>query len=297
MTHSAKVLADSISPDRVRLTTLEVTFPRIVLAEFNTHRMFSRNSASSRAIPVEKMLKMVEENPYIPTHWGKNQKGMQAEVELSKDEQATAVSWWLGARDKAMESAKALLAVGVHKQITNRLLEPFMWHTVICTSSEWTNFFNLRCNPMAHPEIKLAAELMRDAMEKSMPTRLNYGQWHLPLTTREDSEDDIDDWNYWCKVSVGRCARVSYLTHDGKRDPQADIELHDRLLEAGHMSPFEHVARPMKAMGGDNDLAYCNNGDAFDGSFNPQVTFSGNLRGWVQYRKTIPREADILGER
>lgn len=289
MTHSAKVLADSISPDRVRLTTLEVTFPRIVLAEFNTHRVFSRNSASSRAIPVEKMIKMVEDDPYIPTHWGKNQKGMQAEVELSKDEQATAVSWWLGARSKAIESAKALLAVGVHKQITNRLLEPFMWHTVIVTATEWKNFFHLRCNPMAHPEIKLAAELMRDAMMESTPTVLGYGQWHLPLVVGVElkasafgSDWTVRDYDYWCKVSVGRCAAVTYLNH-GKRAPQADIARHDKLLEAGHMSPFEHVARPMTL----EEAA----------EFDHTIGFCGNLRGWVQYRKTIPHEADVLGAR
>lgn len=293
MTHSAKVLADSISPARVRLTTLEVTFPRIVLAEFNTHRVFSRNSASSRAIPVEKMIKMVEDDPYIPTHWGKNQKGMQAEVELSKDEQATAVSWWLGARSKAMESAKALLAVGVHKQITNRLLEPFMWHTVIVTATEWKNFFNLRCNAMAHPEIRLAADLMRDAMKESTPRPLDYGEWHTPLVGEDEAaqileEEELRGWttcdhNMIARVSVGRCARVSYLTHDGKRDPVEDVKLADRLLEAGHMSPFEHVARPMTL----EEAA----------EFDHTIGFCGNIRGWVQYRKTIPHEADVLGAR
>lgn len=288
MTHSVKVLADSVSPDGVRLTTLEVTFPRIVLAEFNTHRVFSRNSASSRAIPVEKMIKMVEDDPYIPTHWGKNQKGMQAEVELSKDEQATAVSWWLGARSKAMESAKALLAVGVHKQITNRLLEPFMWHTVIVTATEWKNFFNLRCNAMAHPEIRLAADLMRDAMKESTPRPLDYGEWHTPFLQSED----MRGWDVWttealCKISVGRCAAVTYLNH-GKRDPQADIARHDKLLEAGHMSPFEHVARPMTL-----DEAQLQEPPVPT----PAKKFSGNFRGWIQYRKTIPHEADILGAR
>jgi len=302
MTHSAKILADSISHDGVRLTTLEVTFPRIVLAEFNTHRVFSRNSASSRAIPVGKMIKMVEENPYIPTHWGKNQKGMQAEEEVDEGAKMAAPRLWLQARDAAVEKAKQLLSLDVHKQITNRLLEPFMWHTVIVTATEWDNFYHLRCNPMAHPEIKLAADLMFDAMEKSTPTALDYGQWHMPLVSNADFEEMIlADPTHptlvqerLCKVSVGRCARVSYLTHDGKRDPQADIELHDRLLEAGHMSPFEHVARPMTSA---EQRSLTPFGELDRDGQSDSIPFSGNFRGWVQYRKTIPHEEDILGAR
>ncbi len=308
MTHAAKILADSLSPDGVRLTTMEVVMPRIVLAEFNTHRLLSRNSASSRAIPVEKMIKMVMGHPYIPTHWGKNQKGMQAEEEVTGDALVNARHRWLEACEKAIVAANRLLDVGIHKQITNRLLEPFMWHTVIVTATAWSNFFNLRCHPMAHPEIKKTAELMRDAMAESTPEKLLHGAWHVPLIRDEDVREVAvldgdsatlggDDspasgwhrrrWQQLCKISVGRCARVSYLTHDGKRDIGKDIELHDELLKNGHMSPFEHVARPMTP----SDLAR-------RGGLEPLAeTFSGNFRGWVQYRKTIPNEADILGGR
>ena len=62
----AEIIADSLSPQGHRLTTFICVFPRIVLAEFNTHRMLSRNSASSRAIPFNKMLEMVKTNPFIP---------------------------------------------------------------------------------------------------------------------------------------------------------------------------------------------------------------------------------------
>lgn len=290
MTYAAKILADSMSPDGVRLTTFEVTMPRIVLAEFNTHRMFSRNSASSRAIPIEKMLKIVQEHPYIPTHWGKNQKGMQANEEVGNTEAAMAESEWLKARDLAVQQASALLnRCGIHKQITNRLLEPFMWHTVICTATEYSNFFHLRCHPDAHPDIRKPAELMREAYEKETPKNLNYGEWHLPLwgfdqDLKEDlSQDDI------CKVSIARCARVSYLTHDGQRDLKADIQLFDRLTGGGHMSPLEHVARPMTA-------SEIQRGQKFDegGRWETQISFSGNFRGWVQYRKTVPGEEDKL---
>jgi thymidylate synthase ThyX len=296
--HSAKVLVDSISPDGVRLTTLEVTMPRIVLAEFNTHRMFSRNSASSRAIPVEKMIKRVVEDPYIPSSWGKNQKGMQAGEEVDSTDKWLAQSDWLKARDSAVTHAKSLLGRGIHKQLTNRLLEPFMWHTCIVTATEWDNFFNLRCHPDAHPEIRRTAEKMRVAMKVSEPTDLDYGQWHMPLIHQED-------YDWWAKttqvldlalqkISVARCARVSYLTHDGKRDHEADLDLHNRLLSSGHMSPFEHVARPIEEEDYGNPrfalTPWRKEGDRF------VLDFLGNFRGWVQYRKTILHEDDILGD-
>ena len=272
--HSAKIIADSISPQKHRLTTMEVVFPRIILAEFNTHRMFSRNSASSRAIPVEKMLTAVMENPYIPIHWGKNQKGMQAEQEVTADEQKLAEQQWLRARDEAVVYTRMLLQIGIHKQITNRLLEPFMWHTVIVTATEWNNFFHLRVNKDAHPEIQKVASLMQEAMQQSTPRKLGYTDWHLPYITEEDRlEFTIEDCK---KASVGKCARVSYLTHDGKRDLIADIELYDRLTVSGHMSPLEHVAKPRKPGFG---------------------LESGNFRGWTQLRKLIPHEEDILGSR
>lgn len=282
MAYSAKVLRDSISPEGVRLTTLEVTFPRIVLAEFNTHRVFSRNSASSRAIPVEKMLKRVEEDPFIPIYWGKNQKGMQAEQELSEWDQLMAKLEWLEAKDRAVEQVQKLLELGVHKQITNRLLEPFMWHTVIVSSTEWENWRGLRRNKDAQPEIRRIADMADEAIEASTPKLVDHGEWHLPLVDDYDrlvtdgfSLTDI------VKICIGRCTRVSYLTHDGKRDPRADIELCERLLRSGHMSPFEHAARPFTLY--ENDQATCHE--------NP---FCGNFRGWVQARKLIKDEDNFL---
>lgn len=314
MSFDAKILKDSISPDGVRLTTFEVTFPRIVLAEFNTHRQFSRNSASSRAIPVEKMLQRVREDPYIPSSWGKNQKGMQAGEELDQNTRWQAEERWRMARDAAVVNARMLLDLGVHKQLTNRLLEPFMWHTVIVTATEWSNFFHLRNNPLAHPEIQIPARMMQELYEKSETKLLGYGAWHLPLVPEFDEGDGrVDNSIDWRKVSVARCARVSYLTHDGKRDVEADLTMHDdRLLAPGHMSPFEHVARPMNprelelyrrwdCLLEDNTraLVECDTRPMlFD---NKRVVhaqlgaFCGNFNGWVQYRKLIPNEHDILG--
>ena len=301
MGHAAKILADSISPDGVRLTTFEVTFPRIVLAEWNTHRMFSRNSASSRAIPVEKMIKRVMEDPYVPSSWGKNQKGMQADVEVSAGDAAFARVEWLLARDMAVQQASSMVKIGIHKQLTNRLLEPFMWHTVICTSTEYANFFHLRDNAAAHPDIQTPARMMRELYEKHEPVAVGYNQWHMPLVpdaaaiamAKPQGTSDMVD--ALCKISVARCARVSYLTHDGQRDLQADIDLYDRLLESGHLSPFEHVARPMTH----DDFNDSQRGVLYNEEIGlrPNDAFCGNLRGWVSCRKLIPHEADILGAR
>ena len=235
--YKAKILADSqykvMGKKSARLITYEVTLPRIVLSELNTHKMISKNSASSRAIPVKKMIDSVKKLPYIPRHWGQNQRGMVAEELVSDDLAAAAQAHWVVASVNAVKSAEDLAEVGIHKQITNRLLEPFMLHTVILTATEYSNFFNLRCHPEAHPDIRRPAELMRQLYHESEPTMLDVGEWHLPLTTPEERQTiDIEDL---IKISVGRCARVSYLTHDGRRDLMADVKLYDRLLSSGHM--------------------------------------------------------------
>ena len=272
MTFSAKVLADSVGPNGVRLTTMEVTLPRMVLAEFLTHRMFSRNSASSRAIPIERMIQRVMKDPFVPEYWGENQKGMQAEREISDEQKAKARIYWLTARDKAVTEAKNLLAVGVHKQLANRLLEPFLWTTVIVTATEWENFFALRRHKDAQPELRRAAECMWRAQDGSKPNSLEAGKAHRPLC------DDYEDLRYEGYsegridlISVGRCARVSYLTHDGRRDPKADEELANRLRVSGHMSPFEHVAYASADM-----------------------EWFGNFYGWHQMRKDVPNEDVFL---
>lgn len=290
MAYSATILADSVSPLNVRLTTFEITFPRFVLAEYNTHRMFSRNSASSRAIPVEKQLKKLEEDPFIPIYWGKNQKGMVAETELDELTIGECKLEWIAARDSALKHARKLMELGVHKQIANRLLEPFMWQTVICTATEWENFFALRTHPDAQPEIRHIALMMRQLLTSWTPTRLEFDQWHLPLISEAEKEEFTKLGLDLKKISVGRCARVSYLTHDGKRDPNADITLAERLQASGHMSPFEHVATPLTEEEAQNQVIW----QMTEISKLPDVDmnhiFSGNFKGWQQYRKTIVNE-------
>lgn len=304
---TAKIVADSVSPAGVRLVTFEATFSRIILSEVNTHRMLSRNSASSRAIPVEKMIARVLEDSYVPTHWGKNQRGMQAEQDVDEVSQTLAKNHWLLARDSAVAYAKSLLQDGIHKQITNRLLEPFMWHVALITATEWSNFFHLRDNKDAHPDFRDLAHAMRELYGAHTPKQLGPTDWHLPLVFNEDFEQQIlvdpehplAVQERLCKISVGRCARVSYLTHEGKRDPQADIELCDRLFVAGHLSPAEHVARPETEEDAHLRLGVAGATVLGTKKHEPMrlVHWFGNLRGWVSYRKLIPHEEDIFGAR
>lgn len=297
----AEIIADSVNQFGNRLTTFVVVFPRIVLAEFNTHRMLSRNSASSRAIPFEKMLKMVEENPFIPIKWMKDHSGMQGNEYFPKEwVRGKLAPTWLEARDRAVETAKYLSNTGLTKQICNRLLEPFMWHTVIVTASEWENFFALRAHPAAEIHIQDLAHKMLDAYNASTPKQLKPGEWHIPFGDKMD-EDRLMDVimdnvthefthkysvpqareMFKVKIATARCARVSYMNFDGSDDYQKDIELHDRLASMGHWSPFEHCAKVMNVDEYNSRLHKGNGG---------QPGWSGNFQGFIQYRKEFKNE-------
>lgn len=268
----AKILCDSINEWDARITTVQLTYPRCIHAEFMTHRMFARNSASSRAIPVKKMLGQVMANPFVPIHWGMNQKGMQADKEIEPFDAVLCQKVWLDQRDQAVGAAQRLVNMGLHKQIANRLLEPWMWITVIATgnSQAFENFFHLRCSPLAEPHIQKIAYMLRDEYDALAPNPLKPGEWHLPLIGFP-GDDALGEYQR-CKVSVARCARVSYLTHDGKRDVDADLELYARLLANGHWSPFEHVARVALSKHASKGLGGC-------------LSFGRNGNGWVQFRK------------
>jgi hypothetical protein len=269
-----------------------VTFPRIVLAEFNTHRVLSRNSASSRAIPIAKRIEMVEQTPYVPDEFGSNQKGMQSGAPLEDEDAAGAREDWLNAARIAVVQAQKLQARGVHKEYANRLLEPFCWHTVIVTATEWENFRALRCHPLATRPIRLAAELMFQAYDMSTPRTLAYGDWHLPYVSADDEGESVGTL---VKLSAARCARVSYLTQGGVRDPREDLALYARLRGPGHMSPLEHPARPAK-IPDDYAIAWARVNDVAGGfqlgrALTAEQLWFGNFRGWVQHRKEVPGEA------
>ncbi len=172
---------------------------------------------------------------------------------------------WLHARDEAVEAVRELQTLQVHKQVLNRLLEPFLWHTVIVTATEWANFFALRCTPQAQPEIREIAINMRAAYENHIPTALVEGEWHTPLLQEDELGLDIELRK---RVSAARCARVSYLTHDGSRDRTKDLDLCERLMEQHHLSPFEHVATPA-------------------------VGAHANFRGWRQMRAEVELLASL----
>jgi hypothetical protein len=191
---------------------------------------------------VKKQLARVENDPALPLEWASEQKGMQGggSVEYPLRAQDT----WLQARDGAVLAVGALVAQGVHKSLVNRLLEPFMWHTVVVSATAWQNFFRQRVSKLAQPEIRAAAELMQAAYQESVPTLLDEDQWHLPYIRPEDRDEAGTD--VLKMVSVARCARVSYLTQDGVRSLDDDVRLYNRLVTAVpmHASPLEHVARP-----------------------------------------------------
>lgn len=233
---------------------IEGEFPNFLANGVVVHN--SKNSASSRAIPVHKQLQRVKDRPFIPLEWRMEQSGMQGGEEVPTGRRDAAIQEWLSARDNAMHSAEYLRSLGIHKSITNRLLEPFMWHTAILTSdfAGWDNFFKQRCSPDklygtggigdAQPEFRILADMIYDIYNNGTPTQLETeehpSRWHTPYIL--DDEDFNEDERL--RISVARCARVSYLNHDGTRDVEKDFALYEKLATARppHYSPFEHVA-------------------------------------------------------
>ncbi|MBV9863311.1 MAG: FAD-dependent thymidylate synthase [Alphaproteobacteria bacterium] len=288
---AAKIIQDSISPAGVRLTSIQVTAHRFILAEINTHRQLSRNYRSSRAVPTARLIAEVRQNPAMPVFWGKNQPGMQAREELEGNARVDAEECWRRAAAAAADQAEQLAGTGAHKQIVNRLIEPFLYVPGLITATEWTNFFALRCHPDAQPEFKVLAEAMRDAMAGSRPELTDLGDWHLPYvdtqdlrlvadvereTTRSTGEKVEAAKSVLLKLSAARCARVSYRVFDADRRPtiEEDIDLANRLAASGHWSPFEHVATPDVRPG----LKWANR------------RLHGNFVGWCQHRKMMPGE-------
>lgn len=304
MKHSAKVLADSVALDPwtgelVRLISLEVTFPRYLLAEFNTHRQFSRNSASSRAIPVKIRVQQVREDPFVPSAFTKNKSGMQADTTIDEANQSVAEMIWLDAAKSACVAAEGLSNIEVHKQQANRVLEAFVWHTVVVTATYWDNFWNLRDHEGADPEMIRTAKVMRAAVEASKPMELLPGDWHLPYVNIMDKHTTEglclfgpSYWDQLVKESVARCAAISYERQNVEKSADDYAKRHDSLKTGGHMSPLEHQARvatPEEI----KRYAY-HQWDEKTDSFRP-VCF-GNLQvPWFQYRKMIPGEAVFRG--
>lgn len=273
---SAKIIADSVGyygGAMSRLTTIQLRYPRLVHSELMTHRVFSRNASSSRAIPVAKMIEQVRTDPAAPYVWTTNKPGMQGDVVTDPELIAKYDQMWIEAANQAADNAEVLMGEGLHKQVVNRILEPFQWISVIVTATEWANWFELRNHKDADPTIKRLAEVMLAAMEASEPKHLIAGEWHLPYVSKE--EKSALPIATLVKISAARCARVSYLTHDGAfPDVDKDIALYERLVGSRplHASPIEHQARVINL---NNDEIGLN------GNFSPL---------WVQHRKLLETE-------
>lgn len=317
----ATVICDSISPAGVRLTTIECEYPRIIHAEVMTHRMFSRNAASSRAIPFEKMLKQLTGKP---VRFGANQAGMQDSGEhdglIYGDGQydrggdyfqpeLTPSEAWEAARADAIQWSQRFADADYHKQICNRLTEPFQMIKVLISATEWSNFFWLRCDEAADPTLQELAGLMKEAYDKAVPQELKPGQWHLPYMFF-----DSLDCNYYLdekceeylpledaiKVSAARSAAVSYRNVDYSLEKSKEV--YDRLVGSlkKHGSALEHQATPMEP----TISQYCGigakliNDEGVPQSWQEGIShadrngnlWSGNFKGFIQHRKLLPGE-------
>lgn len=287
-----KIIADSIAPYGNRIVTFHAHYPRILLSEVNTHRIFSRNTRSSRAVPVQTILEEVRNKPFIPWHFGKNQKGMQASEECNELIQisdregdvlltdATNREAWLWSRDQAVHAAQGFMDAGYHKQVINRLLEPYSWTDTLITTTDLANFYHLRDHGDAEPHFHDLAKLVRQAVDASVPVKLLEGEWHIPFISPDEMNLVIE---IKLKLSVARCARISYKPFDGDGSHERELERYDLLVgsEPLHASPAEHQAM----------ADYL---DEWGGYENFEK--AGNLGpGFMQYRKTLKNEC-VYGE-
>uniref|UniRef100_A0AB39ACJ1 Thymidylate synthase n=1 Tax=Erwinia phage Fifi051 TaxID=3238787 RepID=A0AB39ACJ1_9CAUD len=309
MTISVQIIADSINEQGNRITSVQLRYPRFIHAELMTHRKFSRNASSSRAIPVKRIIADIMEDPAVPMHWGKNQPGMQAHEELfdkvpvptdtGGERDATKEEAWLLARDRVVAIAQGFDHAGYHKQIVNRLLEPWSHINVLVTATEWQNFFHLRSHEDAQPEIRILSDMIQVEMNKLKPVLLKAGEWHLPYVDRENDylaaydhlkkgrvtrdEPSLEEIErLLCKVSAARCARVSYMLHSGKKSTlEEDLTLYQRLLGSQplHASPAEHQATP--------DMLIT---ETWGVQAWANKALHGNFTGWNQFRKMLPGE-------
>lgn len=298
----AKVILDSIAPCGKRLTSVECKYWRSIHSELLTHRDRARNSASSRAIPWKRLGKdgkpikncmyaMISNEPFIPVFIGGEQKGMQSGGELEGQDREDTIQDIMDMRDYCLAKCDRMASRGVHKSIVNRYTEPWMYITTLYTATEWRNFFRLRVHPKAEKHFNLLAGMIKEAINESIPLHLTEGEWHRPYIRSEDhnadtyslridlrKESDVPRWAQMLNhISAARCARLSYLTHDGKRDLSEDLRLFNDLInpkkddgtpdDALHASALEHVAEAQSTL-----------------------LRSGPFIGWKQLRKEFPNE-------
>lgn len=244
---------------RKRLATFKIEIWKPILGELARHRVFSLSAASSRAIPVHKIIQQVKENPFIPD-WTINQKGMTGLPVINEYTILQATNYWLMARSQCISISQWLADIGIHKQQVNRLLEPFMVIPVLVSGTEWENFFALRCSDDAQPELRKIAQQMRDLYYNVQPDVVPAKGWHLPMQL-----NDVPDLKTQLQICVARAARVSYQNFEGNFSIEKDKALAERLWQDKHLSPFEHCAIALDR---------------------PEA--SGNFRGgWIQLRELM----------
>ncbi len=279
--YRCEILADSLNPSGCRLTTFEVTFPRMVLADLTRHRVFSYSFESTRAIPVRKRIDLVRNDPYVPIFRGETP-GMGGGYILSDDEQEYLQAQWRQAASFAADTAQRMIDAG--KEHVGRILEPYSWITGIISGTSFDNYFGLRAPPLgeepdpekwgAQIELQIIANMMQVAYHENEPEQLGFGDWHLPLVTDEEKQrynSDEDRWTLMLpKISAGRCASTSYLRqHDANNTAEVAFERWEvRLAPSAHWSPGEH---PAVALHGSVQM--------------------GNFTGFRQLRKFYPDEA------
>lgn len=273
----ARVIADSENTiTGSRLTTMLIQYPRFIHSELMTHRMFARNASSSRAIPAARLRAMVRSDPAMPVEWGRNQPGMQSRELMSPVAAAIGKFLWLSAMHVALLCSWGLEKLGAHKQIVNRIIEPWTHIMVVLTGSfeAYANFYHLRDHADADPTIHALARAMRKAHKESGPQKLSNGQVHIPFVSEAEFKELGIETAVRC--SAARCARTSYASHDGTPTTVVkDLALFTRLMgsEPLHASPAEHQAQALsesEALGSEGCL--------------------GRGTGWQQFRKTLPNE-------
>lgn len=315
------------------VVSLHMRYPRIIHGELMTHRVFNRNARSSRAVPIKTLLGEIRSSAFIPWHWTGAKPGMQgvpnwqekilvkgaAALHVDTDIPVNAEAAWLWGRDLMADLAESFADADYHKQVANRLVEPWMWMDLLVTSTHWANFMHLRDHPDAEPHIRDLAVLVGKALEAAgdQAQILHPGQWHLPYVTREEIDRELPAWRFTSAadavlrpettvadlgkmISAARCARISYKPFDGNSTYEKEIERFNSLIgnDAVHASPLEHQCTPDEIVtvettywndnGDEQAPAPCRDTKARGGQ-NPEL--HGSLTDFVQFRKTVPNEA------
>lgn len=287
----AKLILASQYLNHKPIYTFELEYPRYIHSEFMTHRQISKNSASSRAIPIKKVVEHIQQYPQLPQHWGKNQSGMQAKEELNAQEIERARELWLKARDAAVEVTLKLDELGLHKQAANRLTEPFQTMKVVATATDWSNLLYLRCHKDAQPEFQILANLIRENIDSVKPQELSLGDWHLPYIhfdpklKQYSNNGEILTLEQAKMLSVSLCAQVSYRVHNDSLEKA--LSIYDRLINSKpvHASPTEHQATPIDYP--DREHHYWNWPNGITHVDKHGKLHSGNFTDWIQFRQTL----------